>query len=155
MANIIEHEGGFLRESEKDRATFDHFSLSDWESIGKGKIITDEEYSDTNDITIGAVGIHDNKDGYVHAHYFDKEFLDEIETHMHISAREKYPRDNWRKARNLGRILNAIIRHAVQAFMKPKDLSSKHEAAIAVNAMMMWNAKRNLIEEEHKRNSGD
>ena len=145
MADIIEHENGFLRESEHGRAVFDGFSLADWEIIGEGKVTTDEEYPDTDGITVGAIGVCD-KDGYVHAHYFDEEFLNEIEIHMHVGA-QKYKRDNWRKARNLGRILNAIIRHAVAAFLKKDSVSERHEAAIAVNALMMWNAKREQIKE--------
>ena len=146
MTDIKQYENGFIRESDDSRAKFDSYSENDWELIGGGDVFSAEKPENVSHLYVTETGIIDDTNGYCHDFHFDKEFLAEVEKHMHLGS-IKYERDNWRKARDLGRIFNAIIRHAVAAFLRPKDINSRHEAAIVANALMLWNAKKESAKE--------
>lgn len=137
MRETIEFPGGFVRESEDGRATFDHLSLDDWEAIGEGRISDSEKGGrDSRRVTVTEYLLF--VQGAAVDPHIDRKFLADMELLMYDGAR-KYSRDNWRKGCPRWRSFNAIIRHAVRAFTeKDSRQRRKHAAAVAINAMFLW-----------------
>ena len=136
---IKSYPNGFIRESEDDRATFDHIAFGEWEALGGGKPISaapdDCEIGEEAAISRYSLFI----DGEEVEPYLDRNFIAEMELLMHRGAR-KYSRDNWKRGCPPARAFNAAIRHIIQAFNGAGG--ENHAAAAAINAMFMdWTAR--------------
>ena len=136
----IKEDNGFMREDDADRAKFHWISLTGWKAYGGGNLSDPnaEKIIKGDDASVSPYTFQMN--GEEKESHFDLDFLAEIEAHMERGAM-KYDKGNWKKATDLNRIFNSILRHTILAF-KECDTSENHEAAIVTNALMLWNARK-------------